>query len=63
MSKGLTILILVKQCIILSICIFVILTWCRMMKVLKDVKDVVDSRLCHSSNTQIVGRELGLAFK
>ena len=50
-----------KQFVILSVCISMILRWCRMRKVLKDIEDVV-SRLCHGSSTRVVVGELGLSL-
>ena len=49
----------VKHCIFFSVYISLILTWCRMRKVSKDVEDVV-SKLCHGSSMQVVDKELGL---
>ena len=50
-----------KQFVILSMYISEILRWGRMRRVLKDVEDVVVSKLCHSSSTRVVGGELGLS--
>ena len=50
-----------KQFVILSAYISLILCWGRMRKVLKDVEDVVVSKFCHGSSTRVVARELGLS--
>ena len=50
-----------KQFVILSMCISVIFTWCRMIKVSKDVGGIVVSRLCHGSCMRVVGKELDLS--
>ena len=42
-------------------CISVILCWSRIKKVLKDVEDVVVSKLCHGSSTRIGVEELNLS--
>ena len=50
-----------KKFVILSVCISLIHRWDRMRKVSKDVEDVVVSKLCHSSSTRVVARELGFS--
>ena len=59
--KGKSFSYCVKQFVILSVNISMILHWCRMKKVSKEVEDVIVSRLCHCSNTKVAARELGLS--